>query len=142
MIELTPLIFILITHFIGDFVFQTRWMARNKSSSIYALFLHVFTYSVTLAIPFIWMFDNMDMWFFFIFINFFLHGVTDFCTSRLTRKYYLEMKASEEKLKYPLEYHSYAVQDMMISEKNFYMTLGFDQLIHMLTLVLTYYWMS
>lgn len=40
---------ILVLHFIADFVFQSDWMAINKSSSFRALLLHVVIYTLTLC---------------------------------------------------------------------------------------------
>lgn len=44
------LIFVFLTHYIADFLCQTREMANNKSSSVYWLTLHVLTYSIVTSI--------------------------------------------------------------------------------------------
>jgi hypothetical protein len=36
------LIYLLITHFVADFILQNRWIAENKSSKVTALFTHTF----------------------------------------------------------------------------------------------------
>ena len=45
-----PVIAVVWVHFIADFVVQTRWMADNKSKNLYALLLHIFTYTLCLCV--------------------------------------------------------------------------------------------
>jgi hypothetical protein len=42
--SISLLIILYVCHFIGDFIFQTRKMAENKSKSIYYLTSHVLWY--------------------------------------------------------------------------------------------------
>lgn len=65
-------------HFIADFVLQTDWMAKNKSSSNVALTIHVVLYSI----PFIWF-----GWVYAI-VNGMLHFATDYVTSRVTSHFW------------------------------------------------------
>ena len=54
--EIKLIFWILICHFIADFLLQTDWQAKNKSSNFEALASHVTVYSFTIAIlsiPFI-----------------------------------------------------------------------------------------
>lgn len=97
-----------IVHFIADFMFQTDWMATNKSKSLYALLIHCITYS-SFFIGFIpcyglpllgWIFAS--------------HFITDFFTSKITA--YLYDK----------------------NRHQFFVVIGFDQLIHNLTLLLLF----
>lgn len=44
------LLLLMLAHFVGDFVLQSRWMAENKSRSLRALLLHGGVYSVVLLL--------------------------------------------------------------------------------------------
>lgn len=63
-------------HFLADFVFQTDWMALNKSSRHEALALHVLVYSLFL-LPFGWR---------YALLNAAAHFATDWCSSRVTKR--------------------------------------------------------
>ena len=65
---------LLVSHFVGDFLLQSDWMAKNKSKRFDALFLHVYFYSIC--------FFRMGPT--FVVITGLLHFVTDFFTSRAT----------------------------------------------------------
>lgn len=74
MISLQVIILILSLHFIADFIFQTDWMAINKSKSLWPLSAHILVYATiisTLGIK-------------FGLINGVAHWITDFFTSRAT----------------------------------------------------------
>lgn len=115
------IVFIILMHFIGDFVLQSRWMALNKSSNNRALFAHVATYSLFLFIGgwVLWYKDSIDInliiaW---ALINGLLHFITDYITSRITaRLWKLENKYW------------------------FFTMIGFDQLIHYACLFFTSSW--
>ena len=62
------------THFFADFVFQSNWMAQNKSKSFWPLVVHIFVYSL-FFIPFGWKFAAL---------NGSLHFITDFFSSKAT----------------------------------------------------------
>ena len=70
-------IFLLILHFLGDFVLQSDWMAINKSKNWIALGIHCTVYSLVFA-PFYGLT--------FAGITFATHFITDALTSRLTSK--------------------------------------------------------
>lgn len=103
-IMVNKLIFVFILHYIGDFLLQTRWMGENKSKNIVALLMHIIVYSATL-IPF---------GFKFAIINGILHLITDFITSKLSSRAYLNKNMAQ-----------------------FWAIIGFDQLVHTITLILT-----
>lgn len=52
MIQYWVIIYILVTHFLCDFMLQTNWEAKNKSSNNKALFSHTLTYSLVTC--FLW----------------------------------------------------------------------------------------
>ena len=75
---LLDIIAIVWLHAIGDFIFQTRWMATNKSKNHNALSLHCITYMIPLF---------FISWQFAI-INGILHYPIDYMSSQLTTHYY------------------------------------------------------
>ena len=117
------LVFLLVIHYIADFLCQTREMATNKSTSLKWLTYHVLTYTMVLAFSMsAFMFftaENagetiMTVWVFTI-VNGVLHWCTDFVTSKGTTHFYKQE-----------------------NWYGFFGLLGLDQLIHTVTLLLTY----
>jgi len=101
-------------HWVVDFVLQSSWMATNKSKSNVALGAHVGVYTcgmALLAVTIFWLTTNA-VW--FTLINGGLHFAVDYCTSRMT---------------------SYLWQKKDVH--NFFVVIGFDQLVHATTLILT-----
>ncbi len=41
---------LLVGHFVGDYIFQTRWMAEKKAKDILPLIVHSIVYTTTLAL--------------------------------------------------------------------------------------------
>ena len=123
-------------HFIGDFALQTRKMGLNKGKSIMWLSMHVGVYLITLLFFGI-IFNNYIVgdgslvpiveW---SLLNGVLHWLTDFTTSRLSGYSYnnmLKYKDNNEVKEHKWQYL-------------FWLIIGFDQLIHSVTLLLTYYY--
>ena len=109
---------ILIIHWIADFVLQTHWQAANKSKNIDALGEHVKTYTAVLAltVPIIMVQTiTLSQWACFIVLNGLLHFLTDYHTSRASAPLFEQKK-----------WH------------DFFVVIGLDQLIHQLTLGLTF----
>ena len=102
----------LVAHWAGDFVFQTTSMALGKSKSIKWLTIHVLTYTAILLIFSVFTLPN-DVILLYVLANGLLHWVTDFFTSKLAAKYFEQPRI-------------------------FYPILGFDQLIHVMTLYITF----
>ena len=122
MIEVDPiwqLAILLIGHWIGDFVFQTTWMATNKGHRLDALFAHVLTYSIILIGPAILLFGQTELAALFVGTNAALHLVTDFITSKFSSA-------------------MYANNNM----RGFFVMLGLDQLLHHLALTATLMWFT
>lgn len=110
---------LLAIHWFADFVLQTHWQASNKSKNNVALIRHVGVYSVTLSVSMPFLFEPQLLhWIAFIGVNAILHFATDYCTSRATSKLYAKQ-----------DWH------------NFFVVVGFDQLIHQFTLALTMAWL-
>jgi hypothetical protein len=105
---------LLVTHWVADFVLQTHWQATNKSKNSMALIEHVAVYSATLAVCSIGIFGLHPDMALFLTLNAALHFGTDFCTSRASAK----LRAKQD-------WH------------NFFVVIGFDRLIHQVTLAVT-----
>lgn len=121
---MTPLMIylnLLLLHFIADFVFQSHWMASNKSKDISALSLHVLTYTFTffVALSFVALSVKdtqltMQTVALYCFVNGLLHFMIDACTSKITALLYKKQ-----------DWH------------NFFVVVGADQFLHHLSLGLT-----
>ena len=109
-------------HWIFDYVFQRRNIADTKWNSIESLSIHVFTYSIGLALfsicaAYLHADFSWNNFFLFVLMNALFHWVTDFFTSKVTHMYY------ENKNYY-----------------GFFCVLGFDQLLHITALLSTAQW--
>jgi len=93
-------------HFISDFIFQSDYVARNKSKNNWVLLQHGFIYSLLFIVisPV------------YAIVNGLLHILVDYFTSRLSSKLWVQSKVHW-----------------------FFVTIGFDQLLHILALTWTYY---
>lgn len=109
------IILIQLIHFIADFLCQTRKMAINKSKSLYWLTLHVLIYATITTLCWIPLGANLYILPWIWLMTFISHWVTDFITSKITTYFYLK-------------------NNMF----GFFSIIGFDQLIHTITLLLTY----
>lgn len=118
MILISDVIVLLVAHFIGDFVCQSRMMADNKSKNIWWLLTHGIIYSIILFIlMFIFTSYGTIPLILFSLFNGLIHIIFDKLSSTCTSKYY--------------------------KQKQFYRmftVIGFDQLLHLVTLLLTTYW--
>ena len=124
-IELLLILQIVFAHWFGDFVLQRHWMATNKSKNWLALSSHVIVYTASLyftmmttgALLVLIVYDDAPnaviyamtpfAYFLWVVVNGVLHFVTDAITSRITSKLWVK-------------------GDM----HNFFVVVGFDQLIH------------
>ena len=117
------ILFILLVHWFADFVLQTHHMSTRKSSSNYYLTMHVSVYTFSTIVLWALVFpftplhiSSLGVWLSFAVI-FITHWVTDYFTSRLTSKLYKEES-----------YH------------DFFVVIGFDQVLHYTQLLLTFYY--
>ena len=115
MISLDAVLLILIAHYMADFLFQTRWMATNKSSNFLALLTHVSVYTLVIGIYLLFFlpeeYDPALIYLFAVF-NGFAHLVVDYISSRLSA-YWWSVKRYD----------------------NFWYVIGFDQLLHTIILL-------
>lgn len=108
---------IILIHWFADFVLQTHWQATNKSKNNQALTFHVLTYSfVWFGVSGFYYIATGNPWMLlFAPITFCFHWVTDYYTSRLNSCLYEKG-----------DIH------------NFFVSVGFDQVLHYTQLFLTY----
>jgi hypothetical protein len=122
MITIDPiwqLALLLFAHWIGDFAFQTSWMATGKSSRLDALIVHVLTYSIVLAGATVLLFGQTELAAKFVACNAVLHFITDFCTSKVSSAFHGRHNM-----------------------RGFFVVLGLDQFLHHLALAATLVWFS
>lgn len=135
-LNLIEIFSIIMIHWVADFVLQTDKMAKGKSKNWKDLLSHTTVYSLVWFIPFILMYMKdfhphrnpplleKDLIFYnngfpllclFVLITFICHTITDYFTSRLNSKLWAKG-----------EVH------------NFFVSVGFDQVLHYVQLFLTY----
>lgn len=113
-------VIVMIFHWLGDFVCQTRDMANNKSKSYLWLLVHTLCYSLVLLIGCLLsrttIFDSLPETYIisFVAINGFIHFWVDFVTSKISSYFYKK-------------------EDFY----KFFCTIGLDQFIHISTLLIT-----
>ncbi len=109
-------LWLLLSHWISDFVYQTDYQAKNKSKSWKALLSHTSIYSLIMmyACLFILNLSISDV-FLFGLITFVCHTITDYFTSRLNTKLWTKGDVH-----------------------NFFVSVGFDQFLHAVQLFATY----
>jgi len=118
---------ILIVHWIADFILQSDADAKGKSVYMKHLVSHTFLYSLFWVAPLLIYSILNDLYhvtagkklhnkFYFVIITFILHTVTDYFTSRLNSKLWAAGKTH-----------------------NFFVSIGFDQLLHYFQLFITFY---
>lgn len=59
---MTPFSIVIIGHFIGDFLFQTSWIATYKATKWFTLFVHVLIYTATIAVLDLLTFHHLSAW--------------------------------------------------------------------------------
>lgn len=119
MINIYIVFAIVFIHWFADFVLQTHWQATNKSKDNKALTMHVLTYSTVwflICNVYSVITGNYMMLALFAPITFVCHWITDYFTSRLNSKLW-------------------AKGDI----HNFFVSVGFDQVLHYAQLFITYY---
>jgi hypothetical protein len=118
MISILSIASILTIHWIFDFFAQTHWQATNKSKNNVALASHVGVYSIGLILIVLLnfgYFQHLSYAIGYVVLNAVAHFFTDYVTSRASSSLYEKE-----------EFH------------DFFVVIGFDQLLHYLTLIVTF----
>ena len=120
MFTLTEIFSIIVIHWIADFVLQTDKQAKGKSKNWSDLLEHTSNYSLlwtTIGMFYTIISLNTSWnWLLFGLITFIAHTITDYFTSRLNSKLWAKEQTH-----------------------NFFVSVGFDQILHYIQLFLTYY---
>lgn len=119
MISVEIILIFLFSHWISDWVCQTRWMGEYKSREILPLITHTGLYTLLWIIPTNIVMNGPKAIILFLIITFITHTIIDYITSRE------EVKALKEKKMYKC-----------------LTILGFDQFLHMVQLFATYYFIN
>lgn len=116
-INIWVVVIILFLHWVGDFVLQTDSMAKNKSKDDIVLFCHSYFYSIIFLFPCVvyWCLFGSPMILILVPITIVCHGVQDYFTSRLNARLWKEGRT-----------HA------------FFVSMGFDQLLHFAQLLITF----
>ena len=125
-LNLIEIFSIIIIHWVADFVLQTDKQAKGKSKNWSDLLSHTFVYTISFAtityfVGFFYLmitkgkipFNINLLW--FLPITFICHTITDYFTSRLNNKLWVKGDVH-----------------------NFFVSIGFDQVLHYVQLFLTY----
>jgi hypothetical protein len=131
---------LIVAHFVGDFLLQSDWMALNKSKNFQALSAHVLIYSLIMML---WAIGHLNTEYvsngvvLFALATFITHLLTDAVTSRITSKlWFLQMEQREL-----LDGWFYGKVKPGYRHW-FFVMIGFDQVIHYVTLALTIKFLS
>lgn len=145
-------LFLLVAHFIGDFLLQNDWMALNKSKDLPPLVAHVAVYTATIvasvAFMLFWvvgfdpatfalamrpeLFDFPNKLISFTFLTFGTHLLVDAFTSRVNAQLWFFEPASKEFGENA--YTTGSFRPIPGLRHWFFVAIGFDQLLHFTTL--------
>ena len=114
--------FIVVIHFIADFIFQAEEWATNKSKSNFALFKHVTMYTIIWSTAGVFIFSDPFKYLIFLLVTFVSHFTADYFTSRIVSRKFANN-----------EYGS------PIPNFGAFTVIGFDQVLHYGQLFLTYH---
>mgnify|MGYP001281164193 CR=1 FL=1 len=117
-------ILIVVMHWIADFIFQAEKWSLGKSKSWLPLLKHTTVYSSLWLIPVWVMTENLINSLLFVGVTFIAHTITDYFTSRIVSK------------KFANNYYGSSIPNF-----GAFSTIGFDQVLHYLQLILTWYWL-
>lgn len=143
--SISLILLIISFHWIADFVLQTEWQATNKSKNIKALIAHTTTYS-TFWLPVSLIFFDFSFLnsLAFVGITFLFHTATDYLTSKLNTRLVTEIR-KEQIEAFQKGLLECSPQENFLNSigkgkwHNFFVSVGFDQVLHYAQLFLTYY---
>lgn len=114
-------IFIIVMHWVADFIFQAEKWSLGKSKSWAPLLKHTTTYSLLWLLPVWFITGDLVGSFVFIITTFALHTVTDYYTSRVVSK------------KFAKGYYGSPIPNF-----GAFSTIGLDQVLHYVQLICTW----
>lgn len=122
---MVTLIYLCILHFISDFILQSREMGTKKSEQVVWLLRHliyiqmVFTFGLA---PLLFTGLSGEKYLLFLVLNTIIHGIIDWNIWKLYKLSVLYRFINRDNFKY-------------WEDHLFYTTIGFDQLLHISTLI-------
>lgn len=117
-------IFIVITHYIADFIFQDEKWAVGKSKSFSSLVQHTTMYSIIWVFPVHIISEDFFKSLVFVLITFIAHTITDYFTSKIVSKRFSD------------EYYGSPIPNL-----GAFSIIGFDQVLHYIQLIITWNWL-
>lgn len=127
--------YLLVLHFVADFLLQTRDMGKRKSAEPKILALHLLIQVLVIGAGLDYAGFDIESTIKFTLANAAIHGVIDWFIWRIYKK---SVMIRVRNMLKPQQYHMY--KDECLNFKYwedhwFYSTIGMDQLLHGLTLV-------
>lgn len=132
------MITLLIFHYISDFLLQTRYVAKNKSSSLKVLSYHILIIFLVLWLGSFFVFKDIKLAFLFSLINAISHFFIDLV---IWRSYaFIKMVGHHKKLRYysKEEYTDFFKDYKWWEDSTFFNFIGLDQLLHIMCLYIIY----
>jgi hypothetical protein len=117
-------ILIVVMHWVADFIFQAEEWSLGKSKTWAPLLKHTVTYSILWYFPVVVMTSEWVLAFAFVGITFIAHTITDYFTSRIVSK------------KFAKGYYGSPIPNF-----GAFSTIGFDQVLHYVQLIVTWYFL-
>lgn len=115
-------IFLVVIHWVADFIFQAEKWAIGKSSSLKSLLNHTCVYSSLWFFPVWIMTGDLYNSILFVAITFIAHTVTDYFTSKVVAK------------KFANNHYGSPIPNF-----GAFTMIGFDQVLHYVQLILTWF---
>jgi hypothetical protein len=131
------IILLILAHFIGDWLFQTRYMALNKSKKFGVLLFHVILVSNFIGCVVLWHHNWHSDFAGPLLINGIAHGIIDWNIWKI----YAKIRGDNA---FELDYHSYVNGEPAINKESvkhdyyFYSTIALDQMLHLTLIILLF----
>lgn len=132
-------IYMFFLHFVADFFFQSREMGQKKSSELLWLLVHILIQFFVFFIGLLYVLTPLAAYQIAC-ANACLHGIVDWYIWKLYKwnvgiRLKRQFKDDEEAIQFHVDHWEYW------KDKAFYTTIGFDQFLHMSTIVLVVWMM-
>jgi len=129
MVSIPLFTYVLVLHYLGDYIFQPYWVSVEKSENLKILLYHVFIYTATLYLGLIFVVGLKSV-LVFSGITFALHFMVDFLTSRIISDNSSNLRLDPDVSK-PIHKRLKLWGPISL--------LGFDQLLHQVCLLIALY---
>lgn len=133
------LIYLLVLHFIGDFILQSREVGKRKSTEFRFLFKHMSIYYLVFMVGLIPIFHGKETY--FNILNVLIHGLIDWNIWKLYKLDVLTRLGVSHMNLEAVDVKQLIADFKYWEDNRFYITIGFDQLLHTSTIVLLHRWL-